>query len=98
MNIRTTPRIPGRRTRALPVPAPPGSAVAEAVGLRVARGRRAVLDGVDVAVRAGEVLSRVYRQPVEVFPHPRTGVPVVLPARNHKSRQSTPLDHPLTNP
>ncbi|WP_267245297.1 heme ABC transporter ATP-binding protein [Streptomyces sp. PR69] len=28
-----------------------------------------------------ELLSRVYRQPVEVVPHPRTGVPLVLPER-----------------
>ncbi|MGW6768963.1 heme ABC transporter ATP-binding protein [Streptomyces sp. NPDC055037] len=28
-----------------------------------------------------ELLSRVYRQPVEVFPHPRTGVPLVVPKR-----------------
>ncbi|MEV7279532.1 heme ABC transporter ATP-binding protein [Streptomyces sp. NPDC093111] len=59
MSIRTTRWIPGRRTRALPAPVPPGGTVAEAVGLRVARGRRAVLDGVDVAVRAGEVLALV---------------------------------------
>ncbi|MGW6600050.1 heme ABC transporter ATP-binding protein [Streptomyces sp. NPDC055036] len=28
-----------------------------------------------------ELLSRVYRQPVEVFPHPRTGAPLVVPER-----------------
>ncbi|MFD7086611.1 heme ABC transporter ATP-binding protein [Streptomyces sp. NPDC059896] len=28
-----------------------------------------------------DMLSRVYRQPVEVFPHPRTGVPLVVPKR-----------------
>ncbi|MFJ9208717.1 heme ABC transporter ATP-binding protein [Streptomyces sp. NPDC102264] len=28
-----------------------------------------------------ELLSRVYRQPVEVFPHPRTGAPLVVPKR-----------------
>lgn len=27
------------------------------------------------------LLSRVYRQPVEVFPHPRTGAPLVVPVR-----------------
>lgn len=30
-----------------------------------------------------DVLTRVYRHPVEVFAHPRTGNPVVLPVRNH---------------
>ncbi|MCX5196974.1 heme ABC transporter ATP-binding protein [Streptomyces sp. NBC_00249] len=28
------------------------------------------------------LLSRVYRQPVEVFPHPRTGAPLVVPLRD----------------
>ncbi|GAA2804485.1 heme ABC transporter ATP-binding protein [Streptomyces showdoensis] len=53
------PKFPGRRTRALPSPVPPGGTVAEAVGLRVALGRRTVLDGVDLTVRAGEVLALV---------------------------------------
>ncbi|MEU8762918.1 heme ABC transporter ATP-binding protein [Streptomyces sp. NPDC048659] len=48
-----------RRTRALPSPVPPGGTVAEAAGLRLALGRRPVLDGVDVTVRAGEVLALV---------------------------------------
>lgn len=50
--------------------------------------RAAVLhDGrIAVAGPPGEVftsalLSGVYRQPVEVFPHPRTGVPLVVPER-----------------
>ncbi|WP_432148297.1 heme ABC transporter ATP-binding protein [Streptomyces sp. bgisy029] len=29
----------------------------------------------------GELLGEVYRQPVEVFPHPRTGTPLVVPVR-----------------
>ncbi|MFJ3902205.1 heme ABC transporter ATP-binding protein [Streptomyces sp. NPDC090025] len=48
-----------RRTRALPGPVAPGEPVAEAVGLRVALGRRTVLDGVGIDVRAGEVLALV---------------------------------------
>lgn len=28
------------------------------------------------------LLSRVYRQPVEVLPHPRTGAPLVVPVRD----------------
>ncbi|CAM5347976.1 heme ABC transporter ATP-binding protein [Streptomyces narbonensis] len=51
--------LPGRRTRALPSPAARGELVAEAVGLRVALGGQAVLDGVGIGVRAGEVLALV---------------------------------------
>ncbi|MEU6989156.1 heme ABC transporter ATP-binding protein [Streptomyces sp. NPDC046465] len=32
------------------------------------------------------LLSEVYRQPVEVFPHPRTGVPVITPLRGREDR------------
>lgn len=32
-------------------------------------------------LRHQELLLRVCRQPVEVFPHPRTGVPLVAPKR-----------------
>ncbi|MFD4636398.1 heme ABC transporter ATP-binding protein [Lentzea sp. NPDC058436] len=53
--------------------------------------RVAVLDG-GALVAAGppqdvctaELLSDVYRHPVEVFPHPRTGMPVVLPVRSRE--------------
>ncbi|MEU4066148.1 heme ABC transporter ATP-binding protein [Streptomyces wedmorensis] len=48
-----------RRARTLPSPAAPGALVAEAVGLRIARGGRTVLDGVGIGVRAGEVLALV---------------------------------------
>ncbi|MFE7551506.1 heme ABC transporter ATP-binding protein [Streptomyces gardneri] len=51
--------LPHRRVRTLPSPAAPGELVAEAVGLRVALGGRAVLDGVGIGVRAGEVLALV---------------------------------------
>ncbi|MEU6082971.1 heme ABC transporter ATP-binding protein [Streptomyces sp. NPDC047108] len=50
--------------------------------------RAAVLDGGRVAatgppseVFAAGLLSRVYGQPVEVLPHPRTGEPLILPLR-----------------
>ncbi|MEU3344468.1 heme ABC transporter ATP-binding protein [Streptomyces sp. NPDC006700] len=42
-----------------PTPAGPGDVLAETEALRVRRGPREVLDGVDVAVRAGEVLALV---------------------------------------
>lgn len=32
-------------------------------------------------VFGGELLGEVYRQPVEVFPHPRTGRPLIVPVR-----------------
>ncbi|MGW4705281.1 heme ABC transporter ATP-binding protein [Streptomyces sp. NPDC004285] len=51
--------LPRRRARALPSPAAPGELVAEAVGVRVERGHRTVLDGVGAGVRAGEVLALV---------------------------------------
>ncbi|WP_246150279.1 heme ABC transporter ATP-binding protein [Streptomyces qinzhouensis] len=40
-------------------------------------------------VLEAELLTRVYRRPVEVFPHPRTGVPVVLPDRGLPSEPAT---------
>ncbi|MFF8509482.1 heme ABC transporter ATP-binding protein [Streptomyces sp. NPDC015492] len=53
------PALVNRRPRTLPSPAEPGETVAEAVGVRVDRGGRAVLDAVGVEVRAGEVLALV---------------------------------------
>ncbi|MCL7377093.1 heme ABC transporter ATP-binding protein [Streptomyces sp. 35G-GA-8] len=37
--------------------------------------------GPPIEIFRDELLSRVYRQPVEVFPHPRTGAPLVVPKR-----------------
>ncbi|MGA4941654.1 heme ABC transporter ATP-binding protein [Streptomyces cinereoruber] len=51
--------LPNRHPRGLPSPAAPGEVVAEAVGVRIERGRRAVLDGAGARVRAGEVLALV---------------------------------------
>ncbi|MEV7640440.1 heme ABC transporter ATP-binding protein [Streptomyces rubiginosohelvolus] len=34
-------------------------------------------------VFSGELLGEVYRQPVEVFPHPRTGTPLIVPVRQN---------------
>ncbi|WP_097869271.1 heme ABC transporter ATP-binding protein [Streptomyces sp. rh34] len=43
-------------------------------------GRIAELGAPD-EVFSGELLGEVYRQPVEVFPHPRTGRPLIVPVR-----------------
>ncbi|MEV7420786.1 heme ABC transporter ATP-binding protein [Streptomyces sp. NPDC089919] len=50
---------PARSRRRPPGPCPPGTVLAEARGLGLRRGPRAVLAGVDVEVRAGEVLALV---------------------------------------
>ncbi|MEU2997030.1 heme ABC transporter ATP-binding protein [Streptomyces sp. NPDC006995] len=34
-------------------------------------------------VFSGKLLGEVYRQPVEVFPHPRTGTPLIVPVRRN---------------
>ncbi|MFH8374506.1 heme ABC transporter ATP-binding protein [Streptomyces cyaneofuscatus] len=44
------------------------------------KGRIAVV-GPPREIFDGELLGEVYRQPVEVFPHPRTGAPLVVPVR-----------------
>ncbi|WP_330177866.1 heme ABC transporter ATP-binding protein [Streptomyces sp. NBC_01498] len=45
-----------------------------------------VADGPPAGVFDGQLLSRVYRQAVEVFPHPRTGTPLVVPVRTGRVR------------
>lgn len=47
----------------------------------LAQGRTAAA-GAPGEVLTGPVLSEVYGCPVEVFPHPRTGAPIVLPVRD----------------
>ncbi|GAA3081375.1 heme ABC transporter ATP-binding protein [Streptomyces rectiviolaceus] len=47
----------------------------------VLRGGELAAEGPPGEVFTGELLSEVYRQPVEVFPHPRTGAPLVAPVR-----------------
>jgi iron complex transport system ATP-binding protein len=39
-------------------------------------------EGTPDRVLRDDLLGEVYRQPVEVLPHPRTGVPLVLPRRD----------------
>ncbi|MEU3776443.1 heme ABC transporter ATP-binding protein [Streptomyces sp. NPDC032472] len=58
-----------------------GLAAAYADRVAVLHGGRIAADGEPAAVFGAELLSRVYRQPVEVLPHPRTGIPLVLPVR-----------------
>ncbi|MGV9313735.1 heme ABC transporter ATP-binding protein [Streptomyces sp. NPDC003691] len=58
-----------------------GLAAAYADRVAVLSGGRTEAAGPPREVLDAELLTRVYRQPVEVFPHPRTGVPVVLPER-----------------
>ncbi|MFD7816399.1 heme ABC transporter ATP-binding protein [Streptomyces sp. NPDC059785] len=43
---------------------------------------RVAAEGPPAEVLTGELLSEVYRQPVEVFPHPRTGAAVISPRRD----------------
>ncbi|MER7046622.1 heme ABC transporter ATP-binding protein [Streptomyces jumonjinensis] len=58
-----------------------GLAAAYADRVAVLDAGRIAVEGPPAEVFTDELLSRVYRQPVEVFPHPRSGAPVVLPRR-----------------
>ncbi|MEJ8634656.1 heme ABC transporter ATP-binding protein [Streptomyces sp. MS2.AVA.5] len=58
-----------------------GLAAAYADRVAVLHEGRLAAEGPPAEVFDDALLSRVYRQPVEVFPHPRSGVPVVLPQR-----------------
>ncbi len=58
-----------------------GLAAAHADRVAVLHDGRIAADGPPSEVLGAELPSRVHRQPVEVFPHPRTGVPLVVPER-----------------
>ncbi|MFG2875985.1 heme ABC transporter ATP-binding protein [Streptomyces sp. NPDC048337] len=58
-----------------------GLAAAYADRAAVLHDGRIAADGPPSEVFEDALLSRVYRQPVEVLPHPRTGAPLVLPVR-----------------
>jgi iron complex transport system ATP-binding protein len=58
-----------------------GLAAAYADRIALLAGGRLVADGPPAEVLTEARLSAVYRHRVEVFPHPRTGVPLVLPCR-----------------
>ncbi|MFB7210710.1 heme ABC transporter ATP-binding protein [Streptomyces sp. NPDC056255] len=59
-----------------------GLAAAYADRAAVLHGGRIAVVGPPAGVFTGELLGEVYRQPVEVFPHPRTGAPLVVPTRD----------------
>lgn len=58
-----------------------GLAAAHADRIVVLDGGRVVVDGPPAEVLQPALLSAVYRHPVEVLPHPRTGELIVLPVR-----------------
>ncbi|MFI1012530.1 heme ABC transporter ATP-binding protein [Streptomyces sp. NPDC020965] len=58
-----------------------GLAAAYADRVAVLHEGRLAAEGEPTEIFRDELLSQVYRQPVEVFPHPRSGAPVVLPRR-----------------
>ncbi|MFJ9564798.1 heme ABC transporter ATP-binding protein [Streptomyces fuscichromogenes] len=57
-------------------------AAAYAHRVAILRAGRVAADGPPAEVFEERLLSEVYDQPVEVFPHPRTGVAVVAPRRS----------------
>ncbi|MFF1295260.1 MULTISPECIES: heme ABC transporter ATP-binding protein [unclassified Streptomyces] len=59
-----------------------GLAAAYAHRVAILRAGRVTADGAPEEVFDGRLLSEVYDQPVEVFPHPRTGALLVNPERN----------------
>lgn len=58
-----------------------GLAAAYADRVALLRGGRIAAQGPPAEVFTAPRLSEVYRQPVEVFPHPRSGAPLVVPCR-----------------
>jgi len=58
-----------------------GLAVAYADQVTVLDDGRVAADGPPAQVLTADLLSTVYEHPVEVFPHPVTGRPVILPVR-----------------
>jgi iron complex transport system ATP-binding protein len=58
-----------------------GLAAAYAHRVAILCAGRVAADGPPAEVFTGGMPSEVYRQPVEVFPHPRTGAVLVTPER-----------------
>ncbi|MFZ3469897.1 heme ABC transporter ATP-binding protein [Streptomyces sp. 4.24] len=67
-----------------------GLAAAYADRVAVLHDGRLAADGAPSEVFEDGLLSRVYRQPVEVLPHPRTGAPLVVPVRDGAPGDSGP--------
>lgn len=65
-----------------------GLAAAYADRAAVLQDGRTAAEGPPDQVFEEALLTHVYRQPVEVLPHPRTGTPLVLPKR--PARPPTP--------
>ncbi|WP_305095036.1 heme ABC transporter ATP-binding protein [Prescottella sp. R16] len=61
-----------------------GLAAAYADRICVLEDGQASADGPPSEVLTDELLSRVYKHPVEVFPHPRSGATLVLPLRDDR--------------
>lgn len=59
-----------------------GLAAAHATRAAVLHDGRITADGPPAEVFDDTLLSEVYQHPVEVLPHPRTGVPLVVPVRH----------------
>ncbi|GGZ21444.1 hemin import ATP-binding protein HmuV [Streptomyces inusitatus] len=78
-----------------------GLAAAYADRVAVLHEGRIAAEGEPAEVFDDELLSRVYRQPVEVFPHPRSGEPVVVPRREQRSPNApvpAPVPAPIPSP
>ncbi|MFK0253199.1 heme ABC transporter ATP-binding protein [Streptomyces sp. NPDC090445] len=59
-----------------------GLAAAYADRIAILEGGRIAADGPPAEVLRADLIGRVYRQPVEVLPHPQSGIPLVLPVRD----------------
>ncbi|MCB5170388.1 heme ABC transporter ATP-binding protein [Streptomyces bambusae] len=75
-----------------------GLAAAYADRAAVLAGGRLAAVGPPAEVFRDGLLSRVYRQPVEVLPHPRTGAPLVVPVRESAARPGSPPHAPPDSP
>ncbi|MGA4842357.1 heme ABC transporter ATP-binding protein [Streptomyces sp. G45] len=64
-----------------------GLAAAYADRAVVLRDGEVAADGAPAEVFDETLLTAVYRQPIEVFPHPRTGKPLVAPVREADGRE-----------
>lgn len=74
-----------------------GLAAAYADRVAVLHDGRIAADGAPSEVFEDGLLSRVYRQPVEVLPHPRTGAPLVVPVRDGAPGDSGPSRSAVRN-